>query len=81
VLFNCGVNIKIFCDNKDAVYIWVNQSVFVNKKLSFCQETMIAMRNVNSNINANRNPYRAVCRNAARRAGSSAKAELVVHTL
>jgi len=56
LLFNCAVNIQIFCDNKDAVYTWVNQSV------NFCkQEAQLlpidhAMHNVNPNLNPNRNP-------------------------
>jgi len=42
LLFNCGVNIQIFCDNKDAVYVAYESvnHVFVKKKLSYCQETM-----------------------------------------
>jgi len=54
LLFNCWVNSQIFCDNKQTVYIWVNQYVVGKQKAQLLPNDH-AMRNVNPNLNPNHN--------------------------
>jgi len=41
-LFDRGISIQILYDDKDAAYISVNRSVFVNKKLTYCQDIVLS---------------------------------------